>query len=85
MKTNSQKPRQLESPLKPGRVTEVLLHAYNYVRGLDPDGRAVRPICYCANTKKSNKSRGDSKDATRSRSANGAKKTAPPTLRALQN
>jgi hypothetical protein len=40
MKTNSQKPRQLESPLKPGRVTEVLLHAYNYVRGLDPDGKS---------------------------------------------
>jgi hypothetical protein len=40
MKTKSRKRRQLEPPLKPGRVTEVLLHAYNYVRGLDPAGKS---------------------------------------------
>jgi hypothetical protein len=27
-----------EPPLKLERAVEVLLHAYNYVRGLDPDG-----------------------------------------------
>ena len=40
MKTKSRKPRQLEPTLKPGRVTKVLLHAYNYVRGLDPDEKS---------------------------------------------
>ena len=40
MKTKSRKSCQLEPPLKPGRVSEMLLHAYNYVRGLDPDGKS---------------------------------------------
>jgi hypothetical protein len=33
--------RQLpEAPLRVNRAAEILLHAHNYVRGLDPDGES---------------------------------------------